>query len=49
MEREGRQVTRFADLTEFIDVRMQTAIRISYDHDKNLDENLMEYKVEKYH
>lgn len=32
---------------EFIDVKMQTAIRLSYDHDKRLDENLQEYKIVK--
>jgi len=47
MERENRQINKFKEVVEFIDVNMQTAIRVSYDYTKTMDENLKEYKDEK--
>lgn len=38
---------KFLDVTEFVEINMQTAIRISYDHTKGMDENLKEYKDQK--
>ena len=43
MEKEGRKVTKFKDVAEFVDVKMQTAIRGTYDYDMTLDENLAFY------
>ena len=40
LESEGRKINKFKELVEFIDVNMQTAIRVSYDRKKSLDENL---------
>ena len=40
-------MSKFKDVVEFIDINMQTAIRVSYDYSKSLDENLEEYKKQK--
>ena len=43
VEKEGRKVTKFKDVAEFVDVKMQTAIRGTYDYDMSLDENMASY------
>ena len=40
VEQEGRKVSKFMDVAEFVDVKIQTAIRGSYNYDQSLDENL---------
>lgn len=47
IEREGQKISKFIDVVDFIDLNMQTAIRVSYDHNKSNDENLEEYKMQK--
>ena len=47
IDKEGQKINKFKDEVEFIDVKMQTAIRVSYDKDLSLDENLREYKEQK--
>lgn len=47
IESQSKKISKFIDVVEFIDDNMQTAIRVSYDHDKTLDENLEEYKEQK--
>ena len=47
IENEGKKINKFKDVVEFIDVNMQTAIRVSYDYTKTLDENLESYKMQK--
>ena len=44
IEHENKKINKFKDTVEFIDLKMETAIRISYDHNRTLDENLEEYK-----
>ena len=44
IEHENKKINKFKDTVEFIDLKMETAIRISYDHNRTLDENLQEYK-----
>ena len=44
METEHKRINKFIEQVEFIDVEMATAIRVSYDHDKRMDDNLREYK-----
>jgi len=44
IESVGRDINNFKETVEFIEVNMQTAIRVSYDYTKSLDENLEEYK-----
>ena len=43
VEHEGKKITKFTDVAEFVDVKMQTAIRGTYDYDMSLDENLNVY------
>ena len=47
IEKEGKKISNFIDVVDFIDLNMQTAIRVSYDHTKSNDENLEEYKMQK--
>ena len=46
-EKDKRAEKKFLDVTEFVEVNMQTAMRVSYDHDKSMDENLKEYWEQK--
>ena len=48
IEHENKKINKFKDTVEFIDLKMETAIRVSYDHSRTLDENLEEYKQQKY-
>ena len=47
IEKEGQKINKFIDVVDFIDLNMQTAIRVSYDYTKSNDENLEEYKMQK--
>ena len=44
IKRDNRKISKFLDEVEFVDINMQTAIRVSYDYNKSLDENLEDYK-----
>ena len=46
-EREHRKISKFKDVVEFIDLKMETAVRPSYDRTKSLDENIEEFKCQK--
>ena len=43
VEHEGKKITKFTDVAEFVDVKMQTAIHGTYDYDMSLDDNLNVY------
>lgn len=47
IKRDNNKIRKFLDEVEFVDLNMQTAIRVSYDYGKSLDENLEEYKDQK--
>ena len=47
IDKVGKNIGQFKDVVEFIDVKMETAHRMSYDKDKSMDENLKEYKDQK--
>ena len=46
-DHENRKVNKFKDIVEFIDLKMETAVRVSYDHNKSLDENIEDFKSQK--
>jgi len=46
-EKEKRAGKKFSEVAEFVEVNMETAIRISYDHTKTMDANLKEYQDQK--
>ena len=47
IEKERKKTNKQLEVAEFVEVNMQTAIRVSYDHTKRLDENLKEYTDQK--
>ena len=48
IEKEGRNISKFRDVVEFIDLNMQTAMENTYNYGKSLDENFQEYKDQKF-
>ena len=36
-------MAKYKELAEFVEVNMQTAAQVDYDHDKSLDENFKEF------
>ena len=47
LEKERHQAQKFRDVSDFAEVNIQTAIRVSYDHEKTLDENFEEFSEQK--
>lgn len=47
LERQSEKTSKYVEVVDFIDTNMQVATKLSYDHDKTLDENLEDYKLRK--
>ena len=47
IEKERNMVKKFKDVSDFAEVNVQTAICVTYDYEKGLDENFNEFKDQK--